>query len=418
MSRHSGDSCLFQKLVHCPVSILCTIVGRWCCILLRSVTLSPWYRMLCSIKMFMNAHVQQHSRPHQDALPPTSFLLSSRQSRIRRPSTMQYHRADPSQGIDPPRAQNVQSMLRPIAPILSLPTELLMEVFRLYEEDAQKTATIYQSELELGGVREIPSESTCHWIPLMLVCRAWRAVGISTPVLWTGIEVFNHVEWLELALVRSRRRPVTLRFHHLSAALDAVGLLLPHTHRIRQLVLPSLESEYAGEDMQTFLPLLQSHMPLLTELTFMTSAHIQFLIDREHEEWPFVPFDSSPARLPALRILRLPCSLVPWMPSALSRLRSLHLSACEADQAQGKLSHKDFLVVLEACQELENLVLLDSFVSSATLGRPPSASDPDWAHPCTLLQLRYLRVDDDAAVISWLLSSLKLPEDAKIHVVG
>lgn len=86
----------------------------------------------------------------------------------------------------------------------SLPIEVLVQIFMLYE-DCQRPA--------LRGMS--PS-----WQDLMLVCRFWREVIISTPLLWQRSHWCRRasLESLALALVRSHQAPLELLFYNLDMA--------------------------------------------------------------------------------------------------------------------------------------------------------------------------------------------------------
>ncbi|KAL1717001.1 hypothetical protein EV715DRAFT_204220 [Schizophyllum commune] len=61
-----------------------------------------------------------------------------------------------------------------LLPVSQLPNEILTEIFLLV---AFLTPTAYPGHIK-------------HWSHLMLVCRRWRIVGISSPILWSYIHIY------------------------------------------------------------------------------------------------------------------------------------------------------------------------------------------------------------------------------------
>ncbi|KZV62668.1 hypothetical protein PENSPDRAFT_557224, partial [Peniophora sp. CONT] len=55
-----------------------------------------------------------------------------------------------------------------VAPVYNLPTEILADIFYIY---ASATNTLF----------------SLRWTSIMLVCRTWRDIGLSTASLWSCI---------------------------------------------------------------------------------------------------------------------------------------------------------------------------------------------------------------------------------------
>ncbi|KAI0668180.1 hypothetical protein C8Q78DRAFT_279840 [Trametes maxima] len=308
--------------------------------------------------------------------------------------------------------------------IYSLPIELLVEIFRLYEEEAASHhgTPSYEFDPELGvdSLRRKKSRNSCHWLQLMLVCRAWRELGVSTPFLWTSIEVYGNLAWFELALSRSKRMQITLTFHDLQSAIQAATSepLLSNVHRLHGLYFPPLYPEDSPAAIIAFASLFRSPMPRLRQLVMpVVPPRPDVRAWRKQMKHSWIDFAES--HLPGLRHLRLSYATVRWNQDALSRLQTLELSACVADIAFGLSPLDCFLDVLNGCHLLEKLSLLDGFVSSTLCEEPPTTSQvapPE--RTIKLPKLRSFRISDDPAVISWLLAHLELTPGLKVDVVG
>ncbi|KAI0354503.1 hypothetical protein OH77DRAFT_506150 [Trametes cingulata] len=301
-----------------------------------------------------------------------------------------------------------------------LPNEIVLEVFRFCQmvfvpSPIYEYATIASSTYHA-------SANSRDWLDLMLVCRAWRALGVSTPVLWTGIEIYRHLKWLALALERSGNMQVELYFHNLATARVAASsnIVLANISRLRKLVFPFLNVRTVPEDLNALLPLLRKPMAALDTFVLPSKRIPLWHLRRE---WPdgfaYPACDLSHAQFPALRVLHLSCASLPWHPTTVSRLRYLRLDACFAEVSRGRLGYDGFLEVLRACGELEHLELSDGFISSTM--RRDMASDADSMGRClrvSLTKLRFLSIEDAPEVVSWLVTHLELPAQGRIRLVG
>lgn len=284
-----------------------------------------------------------------------------------------------------------------------LPSELMLEIFAQY--------AFLNSRRDLTHLR-----SPCYdpatlgygnsWAPLMLVCRFWRELMLATPSLWTEIDIGEQTRWLELALSRSREAPLTLIFHPgLGAARNAVPLVLPHARRIRRLIIPGLYTPQLIE-LPWFLRLLRTPMTNLYELA-MPHPYLNSRTRRGYAVFPL-----SDQHLPALRVLCLPRTAIAWTPATIARLQRLVLQYCTVKDSP--LSGRRFLDVLESCKDLQELQLLDGFISSA-VGDPSS----DRSQRCIILpSLRQLVLDDEPLATAWFLSFVQLPACTSLHVTG
>lgn len=293
--------------------------------------------------------------------------------------------------------------IRDAALIHHLPSELMLEIFAQY--------AFMNSRRDLTNLR-----SPCYdpatlgfgnsWAPLMLVCRFWRELMLATPSLWAEIDIGEQTRWLELALPRSQEAPLTLIFHPgLGAARNAVPLVLPHAHRIRRLIIPGLYTPQLIE-LPWFLRLLRTPMANLYELA-MPHPYLNSRTRRGYAVFPL-----SDQHLPALRVLCLPRTAIGWTPATISRLQRLVLQYCTVKDSP--LSGRRFLDVLESCKDLQELQLLDGFISSAL--NDPSSNGSQ--RRIILPRLCKLVLDDEPPATAWFLSFVQLPACTSLHVTG
>ncbi|KAJ7263706.1 hypothetical protein C8J57DRAFT_418438 [Mycena rebaudengoi] len=104
-------------------------------------------------------------------------------------------------------------------PVLSLPTEITMEIFR---------------RCVPSGSPSRPSPSTA---PLLLtqICRQWRKISLDTPHLWCSLAFGDDssVEILKLWLLRAGSLPLDYSFHcgNPSQASSVIEISILHSHR-------------------------------------------------------------------------------------------------------------------------------------------------------------------------------------------
>ncbi|KAI0668176.1 hypothetical protein C8Q78DRAFT_279791 [Trametes maxima] len=318
----------------------------------------------------------------------------------------------------------------PGACIHSIPDEVLVYIFQLYGV-AQRSGFPFMLTSWMSVDNRLIDPDTeprwghRHlWTPLMLVCRSWRALGVATPSLWRTIDVRRrNIEWLRLSLVRSQTAPIDIFFHDPINVQKAVPFIVPHSHRIRKILLPPLEGHIWIEvgQIQTaaasFLSVLNGNLPILDELMMCLGAMgtVQGIIPPS--------IDLSGACVPSLQTLRVGYVRLSWAGVLASHLKCVVFYACRA--LPPPLSPDRFLDALQACHKLEQLELHDKFVSS-TLGLTQSPTDVDLGlavfethRVVSMPSLRKVAIADVTLVVSWFLSSLQLSDDAvSVSAIG
>lgn len=227
------------------------------------------------------------------------------------------------------------------SPISQLPDRVLSIIFdRASKQDEPNSTADAQNNPVL--------------LVLAQVCKRWRGIALGS---WERVEVFNHVEWLDLVLSHSQAPLLDVRFHRVRAAEDALAqsLLKEHACRVRGLSLcwrkvdADLENPTCGWK-RVNNKVCQMSLPVLKSLRIDNAD-----IDRAARASPVL---ASPCRLHILHTLRLTNIIVPWQSTVFERLRVLHL---EKIKTKPLLSLDEFLAVLQRCTLLEELTLAHAF---------------------------------------------------------
>ncbi|KAL1936872.1 hypothetical protein VTO73DRAFT_6214, partial [Trametes versicolor] len=231
----------------------------------------------------------------------------------------------------------------PMAPINSLPAELLVAVFVILRETA----------------------SPLPWTRVMLVCRHWYEVICSSPGLWSTL-VFDQrcsAEVLKTLLPRSGglRLDLSLDLHAVDPG-QVLETLRPHAGRLQSLAI-----QFSPDQLDDICRRLES----------VSSAMVSLTLHCLTAQAPIFPLD--PDAFPSLRSLYaiqvLPRPLAP-MPRGVTRLELTqiwHAIHAEEDHWQ-----YDLLSTIAALPGLEYLVLHDALppcmafedVSMATVTLP------------------------------------------------
>ncbi|OJT15399.1 hypothetical protein TRAPUB_8048 [Trametes pubescens] len=122
---------------------------------------------------------------------------------------------------------DLKSRLNTLTPIGRLPPELLSEILvrGVIDEDDRWPSDHYYNRLA--------------WIRLTHICRHFRAVALSTPRFWSHLRLVKSEVFAEL-LARSKSTPLHIKAHVDAGSkradrMSALEMLLPHSHRIKEL---------------------------------------------------------------------------------------------------------------------------------------------------------------------------------------
>ncbi|PIL34669.1 hypothetical protein GSI_03449 [Ganoderma sinense ZZ0214-1] len=182
------------------------------------------------------------------------------------------------------------------------------------------------------------------WPDLMVVCRRWRDVFVTTPAFWRTIDLGHQIDWTKLCLARSVPSSIDVFTRHEDRC--PLGVIFPHARRFRRFFFQTAP----GSQLERALSyLFGGGMPLLENLTFkvLQTPHMGDAVDAN--------FTSH--RFPSLQALTLQGTAAPRLGdvSFYIQLRQLSLNFCSYN-----LSFEGFLDALSACVQLEDLALINT----------------------------------------------------------
>ncbi|KAJ7460431.1 hypothetical protein B0H11DRAFT_2058388 [Mycena galericulata] len=251
-------------------------------------------------------------------------------------------------------------------PILTLPTEITIEIFMRYAAFHGIGASLL----------------------LASVCRLWRAIAFSTGELWATILFRTGDFW------RMRDVQKLIQFHLAHAGMVPLDLLIsfPHAPDVRNQVLSALVQhalQWRSLDLllhtPSFIDSLKRPLPSLTKL--------EIQVDRRTEGGPpITAFARTPLlREASIRQLSLSEIILPWMQLTKLELRKQTFDEC--------------LQILAETPRLQWLYLIPTLPDEAMHGRLG----------CTLPHLHTLVIVDPHC---WLIECLTLPRLESVSSCG
>ncbi|KAJ7684117.1 hypothetical protein DFH06DRAFT_1026916, partial [Mycena polygramma] len=266
-----------------------------------------------------------------------------------------------------------------IAPISTLPNELLSRIITRYAVDSDELANL-------------------KWTKIMKVCWRWHHLGLAAQSLWAFIKTDWSLslgrERLHGQIQRSGVAPLTLTIRDCDS--DRYNwIIFEQSARIQHL-------EVSGEAPHIYdlLTNINDH-----DFPILTSLHLDLGVDRDQIPGDFVAVPNGMLGSPRLRRLTLSFIDVPWM--SIRGLESLSLSHCNNFGA-GSIQNFDALfTMLEACPQLQILRLEDVL---------PAQGDFPGDRTIHLPALADLRLRDHVSVCQTVLNHLDFPSSAVVHI--
>ena len=266
-----------------------------------------------------------------------------------------------------------------------LPNEILIDIF------------LRHNALPSRRNEPLPRRAyPCNGFSLMLVCRHWRALAISTPFLWQAVKVRGKVAWFNLVLERSKGLPLDVVIHRSASASNiskCTRNLSAHFRRVRSIHFPAMTVQ-----IEMLNTIFRRPIPPLTDLDLLVKSGGQLNL--------------SPDLLPALRSLRISSCAIQWNPTMISRLHRLDLDKCTCQG--GAVTLDDLLDVIVSAVYLQDL-RLRNFVSAL---RQPSGSETEPLIPVLLPNLRKIEIYDLPHLVSRFLSFVRLEPHTDVLITG
>ncbi|EJF60528.1 hypothetical protein DICSQDRAFT_181244, partial [Dichomitus squalens LYAD-421 SS1] len=252
------------------------------------------------------------------------------------------------------------------------------------------------------------------WVPLMLVCRLWRNVGIQTPWLWRRIGVTSNLEALQYHLSRTVGCTIDLILsYHSKGMKESMPLLLPFAHSIRSIQTePSEPIKFKFESLPLIKALFEAPLPALE------TVNIQ-VYTRDPRWQEAGPFDLGLSGKLHPRVRRLDVAshiAIPCTPNVWGALRSLR--ACIDGVVNRDRPVDDILRVLAGAPNLESLVVSEEHYSYDSESSPANTIAPNGSMPILhrLHNLRKIRLEGSFWFVARVLKRIDAPALSIFHV--
>lgn len=162
---------------------------------------------------------------------------------------------------------------------------------------------IFEWLLCMDGIYVFSWGRPSHSIDIMGVCKLWTDVAMNTISIWQNIEVRTTGNWLAIVLPRSKGMPLDVTVHCASRILPSiVSSLTEEAPRLRRLSVCE-----GGADV---VDLLEDTVLSVDRLPCLETLLVEYCGDA-YAPLDFISFDEGD-RFPALRVLDLNSSYVPW----------------------------------------------------------------------------------------------------------
>ena len=273
-----------------------------------------------------------------------------------------------------------------LAPISSLPPELLARVFGFY-------ALV---EPPWSGVRKL------GWIGVTHVCQRWRQVALNDASLWARIVgVSPGAAWISEALVRARDAPLLFDIVGMPSP-KVLSKIPPHMSHTRKLRLPRL----ATHDCQAVGEICTSKAPVLEHFELGTSDATPITCHQ-----PAAGSTLFNGHSPKLRSFTTYHIIIPWplIPRGqLTQLRIILSRGISTPSISSLNDSNQLFGLLINSPELEILSLdfcLPSMLSQVSHGEP-----------IHLPRLSRLSLGGSTCRVANFLKRLELPSSATLHL--
>jgi len=286
--------------------------------------------------------------------------------------------------------QSLLSRRNSLAPISTLPPELLARIFRL----------LILGDLDLARFG-VPME---FWFKATHVCRHWRQVALDDSSLWARVTVteYSSSDWVSEMLVRSRNAPLDINLM-CEPNPRLLSKFPPHISRTRQLKLCELRMHPSHSQRVKDICALEAPALEHFELGILARSPVAF----RQLAGPTL----FKGQTPRLRRLILSQISIPWSLIPRGQLTELKINLSRRTSTPNNSGPDDsnqLIDLLINSPELKVLVL--------EFCLPPVLSQVSRGQPIHLPRLSHLRLGGSTPHVTSLLSKLKLPSSAVLHL--
>ncbi|KAG8944855.1 hypothetical protein FRC04_001388 [Tulasnella sp. 424] len=251
--------------------------------------------------------------------------------------------------------------------LLNLPIEIFLKIIEYVLDNYDYSHTTYYSAL----------------LSLRRVSKRWAEAMDDASKLWTKVPLDSREELVEMALKKSRGRPLDIAGRRGTSSIAARVEAEAHRWRILELDSPG--------SFGTFINLLSQPAPLLEILNVTFTSYLD----------PTIPIFNY--AVPNIRVIKICGCQLPWGSPHISNLQELSLQ-----QLEGRVpSITEILDILHRSPHLTHLHISFSMISLS-----PFSS----ALRVKLPRLKSLNFDGvDLEVVNRLLRSIEQPHDMSYH---
>lgn len=285
---------------------------------------------------------------------------------------------------------SANALLNSTSPVNRLPTEILINIFRDLKEGSTESGTQ-------------------PWYNVAAVCRSWRAIASSTPLLWNDIHVGPDMNAVLFQAFLERSHPIPIAVSFASTTKLAVYLALIRAHLSRVRVLRFDSTPRSEADLVA--DLLDESMPALEELSVLLNPSLNEDEDEEDEE-DVVTYQEEEVfawrpqeqKLPNLVDLSLRGVILAFSATLGASLKRLELCDCIGLGASLAVLNE----VLRRCSSLEELVIRRYRCNDERMGPGPRIALPK--------KLRTLILEDTHWYTAYVLDTFYVQRRVQVSI--
>lgn len=287
---------------------------------------------------------------------------------------------------------SANALLNSTTPVNRLPQELLINIFRVLKEQS-------------------PETSAHPWYKIAAVCRSWRAIACSAPLLWADIHVSPRMNAVLFQAFLERSHPIAISVLFVSTVRLAPYLALIRAHLPRVRVLRFLATPRSEADLVA--DLLEESMPALEQLSVMlnpsfnedtdTDDEDEDVLSEPEEEEVFL-WNPMEEKLPNLRLLCLRGVALGFSSTIGASLEGLELRDCVGGDASLLAVNN----VLRRCVNLKTLAISRYRCNEEHVGPGPRITLPK--------TLRTFDLEDTSWSTAYVLDTLYVPPTTNVYI--
>ncbi|KAI0773121.1 hypothetical protein BD413DRAFT_312874 [Trametes elegans] len=289
-----------------------------------------------------------------------------------------------------PQSLALRALWNAQRPVNKLPKALLAEIL------------MYLPTIEFLPADEVVPQ---RWYHARLVCRRWWVTVNNDLRFWRDVQMQANLNWLRLAVVRTRRTVRSLTFLDANAAHSLDPELL-------QAISGRLESLRLFYFTRRCIP-LHENLVEKQELPVLREFLMQYDLPQEGHTMTMDGWKYNAALMPRIERLSMTDGQIQWTIPLASRLRSLKL---HRSHVWPEMNSDGFFTVLGHARHLEVLHISASTQPIAWDDEHKPLGSPRPTPELKLLNLRELYMEEPYLFVSRFLELVELPVGSHIEL--